>query len=987
MKDKAMKLFGLFMTIALIAGLAGINAMSAGSLCSAATSSLTWTPITIPDGTHYQLYPGSDVGPMAVTPDGGTVFASVNVGGNWSMLKSTDGGYTWRSTGLSDALVAQSDVTDIIAAKISPLWSSDGTIYVTTNNSVYRSTDHGNTFSPMPVVPGTVNGSHIITSLDAGVGADGNVKLVVGTSAEVYLFDGGVWTAQNIGGSDVLAVAFSPNYATDGTIVAVVNNSSQTLVRTKYGTAGWGIGVIDATINVPNSYKACIGLPYDYTPTAPRFFVSLSAASEGGDVFSVAWGGSSFTVTDLNVSANGGASSVNIWSMAVSGNYSNAVIVAGAETVTTTANGAILVFASTDGGHSWVPGDTVNKQPTGEYHATVVKAASVTYVGTQGNQSAVSVDATGAYTSWNQRGLINTSIDVVTDMAVPKGYFTDNTMHIVTHDADAASLWVTQTGGANWERVFCSTLTGNSTPCMFDMLRISTDTVVLAESGSTAIWLSQDDGTTFSNRLGAVIIGSQLTENITALTFGSNSNTFYAGGAKGSVSQSGDSGATWTPASSASEIPGTDTVTDIFLAGNDSIYVSTDGGGVYDASTSDLAFTPVGSDAPGVAGDIVKVAPDLYEGDYLYAGITGSASTQGVWRCYLGDAKAEWEQIADGATVGNISSLACAEDNGILYAISSAGGVGYRCIGPTSTTEAPVFEEIKDGLGIDEEVERGLQVLSNSPNLLFAIGGVGDVYNEIWTSSDGIINIMLLAPTNGAIAGDMWKNGSQAGKALVALSWENVTGVDSYEVQIALDADFITVLNSSCFESGSPYTANQRISANLWLGSEYYWRVRVVAPYQSQWSENWSFTTPLGPKASLPELLSPAAGQGDVSLRPVLQWNNSLAATDYELVLAENCDLSNPVLNLTGDKKLGSDTAYQLAFDLKPNTNYCWKVRGLSDVTTSQWSDTGTFTTMAAPVVVAKESGTPAWVWVIIALSAVLIVAIVVLVVRTRRLT
>jgi hypothetical protein len=921
---------------------------------------------------------------MAITSNGGTLFASVVADGNWNLLKSTDGGYAWRSTGLSDTLAGQSpaDTSDVVAVKV----SSDGAIYVATNKGVYKSKDHGNTFTALSMsgVSGT------ITSLDVGTDADGKVELVLGTkvtSPDVYLFDDGVWTPQNSGGYDVLAVAFSPNYATDGTIVAVVNNGAQTLVRTKYGTASWGIGIADATISVPDSYKACIGLPGDYTPMTPRFFVSLSAASNGGDVFSIAWV-SSLTVTDLNVSANGSVSggSVNIWSMSVSGNYSSAVIVAGAEMPTATvANGAILVFASTDGGNSWVLGSktiTSNKQPTGESHATVVTAASVVYVGTQGNQSAVSIDATGAYTSWNQRGLIDTSIDEINDMVVSEGYFADSTMHIVTQDAGAASLWVTQTGGEKWERIFCSTLTGNPA-CMFDMLRISTDAVVLAESGTKAIWLSTDGCATFSNRSNglAPIIGSGLPENITAFALGSNGGTFYAGGAHGKVSRTANYGITWTNASSDSEIPDSDTVTDIVFAGSSSIYVSTDGGGVYTASDSEFTFLPVGADVPGTVGDIVKVIPDPYGGD-LYAGITGSAGTRGVWRCSLGDEEAEWEQIANGATVGNISSLACAEDSGILYAISPVAGVGYRCINPDSIKVAPAFEEIKDGLGTGEKVGGGLQVLSD-PNLLFAIGGVGDVYNKIWTSSDEIIKMRLLAPTNGAIAGDIWENGSHAGKALVALSWEKVTGADSYEVQIASDAGFINVLNSSCFVSGSPYTANQMISANLWLGSKYYWRVRVVAPYWSQWSDNWSFTTPLGDKSSLPELLSPTAGQSNISLKPILQWNNSVSATYYELILAE-CDTNNVVLNLTGDKKLGVVTAYQVPNDLKPGTNYCWKVRGLSDVTTSQWSDTASFTTMAAPVVVEK-AGTPAWVWIIIALSAVLIVAVVVLVIRTRR--
>ena len=488
MKDKAMKLFGLFMTLALLAGLAGVNAMSAGGSCSAATSSLTWSPITIPDGTHKQLYPGSDVGPMAVTADGGTLFASVlnESNGNWSVLKSTDGGYTWKSTGFP------TDTAEIVAVKFSPSWSSDGAVYVATNTTVYKSKDRGNSFN----VIYSATGPDVITSLDAAVGADGKVKLVLGNSTDVSVFDEGVWNAQHIG-NEVLAVAFSPHYAdpTDGTIIAVVNTTAQTLVMTKKYVTSWvSSGIPDATINVPDSYKACIGMPGDYNLMAPSFFVGLSAASNGGDVFRVAWGGSSFAVTDLNVSANGSASSVNIWSMVVSGNSSSAVIVAGAEAPrATVANGAILVFASTDGGSNWVLGSTAitpNKQPTGESHATVVKAASIAYVGTQGNQSAVSVDATGAYTSWNQRGLIDTSIDEITDMAASESYFADNTMRIVTKDADAASLWVTQTGGDTWERIFCSALTENSTsPCMFDLLRISADTAVLAESGTNAMWL------------------------------------------------------------------------------------------------------------------------------------------------------------------------------------------------------------------------------------------------------------------------------------------------------------------------------------------------------------------------------------------------------------------------------------------------------------------------------------------------------------------
>jgi hypothetical protein len=117
-------------------------------------------------------------------------------------------------------------------------------------------------------------------------------------------------------------------------------------------------------------------------------------------------------------------------------------------------------------------------------------------------------------------------------------------------------------------------------------------------------------------------------------------------------------------------------------------------------------------------------------------------------------------------------------------------------------------------------------------------------------------------------------------------------------------------------------------------------------------------------------------------LNPALQWNSSVAATGYELILAANCDFENPALNLSGDNKLGMDTAYQLKFNLDPNTNYCWKVRGVNEITHSPWSDTGTFTTGFTAAT--EDVGLPVWVWVIIALSAVLMLSIVGLIVRSR---
>jgi hypothetical protein len=133
----------------------------------------------------------------------------------------------------------------------------------------------------------------------------------------------------------------------------------------------------------------------------------------------------------------------------------------------------------------------------------------------------------------------------------------------------------------------------------------------------------------------------------------------------------------------------------------------------------------------------------------------------------------------------------------------------------------------------------------------------------------------------------------------------------------------------------------------------------------------------------MPELLGPKAGKENVGLKPVLQWNSSVAATGYELMLAANCDWDHPVLNLSGESAISGDTAYQITFDLAKNTSYCWQVRGVNKITHSSWSDTGTFTTGFTAE--AENGGLPVWVWVIIALVTVFILSILVLVIQSRR--
>ena len=116
------------------------------------------------------------------------------------------------------------------------------------------------------------------------------------------------------------------------------------------------------------------------------------------------------------------------------------------------------------------------------------------------------------------------------------------------------------------------------------------------------------------------------------------------------------------------------------------------------------------------------------------------------------------------------------------------------------------------------------------------------------------------------------------------------------------------------------------------------------------------------------------------------------------------------MVNMTGVESRLIVTAYAYVGELDYSTPYYWRVKAVGSDEESDWSS-GIFTTMAEPEeaqppVVVEESEppvitveqpdivvplpaettiTPAWIYVIIGVGAVLVIAVVVLIVRTRR--
>jgi hypothetical protein len=197
---------------------------------------------------------------------------------------------------------------------------------------------------------------------------------------------------------------------------------------------------------------------------------------------------------------------------------------------------------------------------------------------------------------------------------------------------------------------------------------------------------------------------------------------------------------------------------------------------------------------------------------------------------------------------------------------------------------------------------------------------------------------------------------------------------------------------------------------NFMPGETYYWRVRVSDvggnPLISPWSEGRSFT--VAPLITF-NLLSPADGEANVPVQPVFVWSEYTGAIGYEIALCED-----PSFEIIEWSRGVDDTFYKPEEALAYSTTYYWRVRGVTGEAPPKkaapggpWVK-GVFTTeaKAAPpaepivieptetitkiekveVPVPQPAPIPDYLlWTIIGIGAVLVIALIVLIVRTRR--
>ena len=277
-----------------------------------------------------------------------------------------------------------------------------------------------------------------------------------------------------------------------------------------------------------------------------------------------------------------------------------------------------------------------------------------------------------------------------------------------------------------------------------------------------------------------------------------------------------------------------------------------------------------------------------------------------------------------------------------------------------------------------------------------------------------------------------------------AVQWNTLANVNYYVIIVTVDDPVVNVYDAlALMASGGAYasiilpaktgTTNAALIQNLAAQKNYHvsvWGIKYIPTGTlsgtvssmaakatgnsiTSFGAGASFTTP----PSAPELAAPSAGAQSVGVRPAFQWQPVMNATSYTLTVADNPDFSNPIKSVTT-----TGTAYGWSASdpvLEYSTTYYWRV-----VATTPSGNSGTrvnvFTTEQAPpppqptptlivsippaitptlvvpnptiivptptvIIPPQENSTPIYIWIIVAVGAVLTIAVIVLIIRTRR--
>ena len=973
---------------------------------------VTWEDITL-----YLVNDGAELPAtkIAVAPDKPGIVAVVTNDGTGVYL-STDGGITWTDTGVP-GLVVDTIQTTIQAIAISKEYIQD--------NKSYREIAIGTAFWG----DGDTTGQVWVRQFGGYGTSWQNQKLTVDPSR----------TGDEATGSEVSALAYSPKYPDDATLLVVASTSgdvagyeNQTLLclhntsgwnnlpgyPAKIASAGDGLGVsyIHSSLALPSDYdgddasKRQLFVSYDLNlkPANPDD-PDLDDLDANDDVYRLDDPTSIHPFCRLKANIDNPGDPINICGIAYHGTTIKGELLAGDAcpvpgSLTVQVRRTEEPFDASPIWHlSTVP-------PTGPGNAKVGWSSDgeMAYCGTGAlpgaelDESAFSASLDGG-DKWRQMGLMDTIIKLADIVPAPDG---ESLFVTTSSQYGPEGIWRTAGDplGERWERLLTI-----DTCCDAVILRFSLNydddyTMYAAEAGGSQLAVSHNRGNSWQwcRFPPGGCPGGPIIDIVVAAE-----DTVYAALPEGCVAKTTTGGSTWWDLIDT----GLPDINMLAIADAETIFVGGRNGDVAYSTDGGESFTLISEVIASGSGDVQVVADTNYqENGTIYA--ANNLPDEGIWRWVIGTST-EWEQIDESITElekrQRIGGLTMGPE-GTLYALriepasSTSGGV-TRSLNPLAPDPADVeFDLVNDALPAGAI----FGPTPAFPNTLSCLKLSGDAkQNELWTidTSDQIIYrfqdtlatpVILVSPSDGAKLTTTTK---------ATLEWEALCDAESYQIELyrycpeCPDEQVFVELPYVCYPCEhictgcSGETCCEVVSdlVDLDPGTMYFWRVRVCKghPVLSKWSELVEFTTALG---KVPYLCSPWCGQEDIILTTNFSWDEVPGATGYEVQIATNEDFSPIIAEGTP-----TVNAWAAAPELDYSTTYYWRVRAISATSYSAWG-TSVFTTEAAPSAPLPRQSSPPplapeptptipsyLLGVLIGIGVILVVALLVFIVRTRR--
>ncbi len=465
------------------------------------------------------------------------------------------------------------------------------------------------------------------------------------------------------------------------------------------------------------------------------------------------------------------------------------------------------------------------------------------------------------------------------------------------------------------------------------------------------LWKSTDGGKNFTKK---TLGNSNAFEEVYVAK--SNSNYVYAC-TESQFYRSTDKGETWALVSR----PGSTNISDFNIQfnnenkiwatnsnwdGSSKVFFSSDGGN---------NWTNMSTGLPNIPVNCVLYEDDITNRVYIGTDI-------GIY--YRDDNSSGWVEFSEGLPRVIVNDLEVNKDHGRLYAGSYGRGFWFRDLSveldepilasPTSGVNNLSFNSATFTWNAVNLANTYHIQISKSSNFLTIeyenanVSGTSHIitnllanqqyfwrvraktgislsdWSLVWNFKTKIGNTTLIAPENNSFNNLLSLN----------FRWNEIPGADSYKLQVSIDPTF----NSIDFNLNSN-DATELISGLSYF-TKYYWRVAGTnSNGDGDWSEIWNFNTIL----ANPSLLSPVRDSKNNLTNLTFNWESVTGAQTYDIQIDDNIDFSSLDKEVLGHGLIELDVT-----GLKNATRYFWRAKAHNTNSSSEWSNYWAFNTKLA---------------------------------------